>query len=45
MQINAETQCKLIHIFLNQKVKKKNRIFQQLFYSSDFKNLELGAQV
>lgn len=24
---------------------KKNRIFQQLFYSSDFKNLELGAQV
>lgn len=44
MQINAETQCKLIHIFLNQKV-KKNRIFQQLFYSSDFKNLELGAQV
>lgn len=22
MQINAETQCKLIHIFLNQKVKK-----------------------
>lgn len=31
--------------FFKSESKKKNRIFQQLFYSSDFKNLELGAQV